>query len=281
MRAKSISRIDQMSLSHKIVSHLLLIIVSILILTPIYWVFKTSVSGENLFAYPPSIIPADPNLFYYVEAWYTVDFVRLFSNSFVIATLVVVANLFLNAMAGYALTKQFPGKGLVLSFLLMSMMIPFHATIIPAYLLTAKLGLLDSKLGIALPALSHVVCILLFKSNFEAVPSSLIQAARLDGLSEWQILTRIMMPLSKPAVATNIILSFIWSWNEFLWPLIVVRSPDQQTMPLGLVSFLASFEDTTGSLYAFSVLVVVPSMLVFLLAQKDFIRGLTSGATKG
>ncbi len=268
-------------LRKQIAIHALLILISVVMLTPIYWVVKTSVTGENLFSYPPTIIPRDPNLFYYVEAWYTVSFVRLFSNSLVIATLVVVVNLLLNAMAGYALTKQFRGKALVLSFLLMSMMIPFHATIIPAYLLTAKLGLLDSKLGIALPALSHIVCILLFKSNFEAVPSSLVQAARLDGLSEWQILTRIMMPLSKPAVATNIILSFIWSWNEFLWPLIVVRSPDQQTMPLGLVSFLASFEDTTGSLYAFCVLVVLPSMLVFLLAQKDFIRGLTSGATKG
>ncbi len=265
----------------KIATHLVLILVSVIMLTPIYWVVKTSITGDNLFAYPPSVIPRDPNLYYYVEAWYTVSFTRLFSNSFVIATLSVAANLVINAMAGYALTKHFAGKGLVLSFLLMSMMIPFHATIIPAYLLTANLGLLDSKLGIALPGLSHIVCILLFKSNFEAVPNSLIQAARLDGLSEWRILTRIMMPLSRPAVATNIILSFIWSWNEFLWPLIVVRSPDQQTMPLGLVSFLASFEDTTGALYAFCVLVVLPSIMAFLLAQKDFIRGLTSGATKG
>lgn len=270
-----------MSLRTRLVFHATLILVAIVMLTPIYWVVKTSITGENLFTYPPSILPNDANLYYYVEAWYTVDFVRLFANSVAIAGLVMVANLFLNAMAGYALTKHFPGKALMLGFLLASMMIPFHATIIPAYLLTAKLGLLDSKLGIALPALSHIVCIFLFKSNFEAVPSSLVQAARLDGLSEWRILTRIMLPLSKPAVATNMILSFIWSWNEFLWPLIVVRSPDQQTLPLGLVSFLASFEDTTGSLYAFCVLVVLPSMLVFLLAQKDFIRGLTSGATKG
>jgi ABC-type glycerol-3-phosphate transport system permease component len=270
-----------MTLRSRLIYHTVLILVSAIMLTPIYWVVKTSITGENLFTYPPSILPRNANLFYYVEAWYTVNFVRLFSNSLMIAILVVVSNLVLNAMAGYALTKKFPGKGLVLGFLLASMMIPFHATIIPAYLFTAQLGLLDSKLGIALPALSHIVCILLFKSNFEAVPPSLIQAARLDGLNEWRILTRIMLPLSKPAVATNIILSFIWSWNDFLWPLVVVRGIDQQTMPLGLVSFLASFEDTTGSLYAFCVLVVLPSMLVFLLAQRDFIRGLTSGATKG
>jgi len=270
-----------MTMRARVLVHTVLILVSVVMLMPIYWVVKTSVSGENLFSYPPSIVPRDPNLFYYVEAWYTVKFVRLFTNSLAVAALVVVANLVLNSMAGYALTKHFPGKGLVVAFLLASMMIPFHATIIPPYLLTSELGLLDSKLGIALPAFSHIVCIFLFKSNFEAIPKSLIQAARLDGLSELQILTRVMLPLSKPAVATNIILSFVWSWNDFLWPLIVVRSPDQQTMPLGLVSFLASFEDTTGSLYAFCVLVALPSMLVFLLAQKDFIRGLTSGATKG
>lgn len=270
-----------MSLYHRITSHVLLILISIVMLAPIYWVVKTSLTGDNIFTYPPSLLTNKPHLFFYVEAWYMVDFVRLFFNSVVVATIVVVANVFLNAMAGYALTKQFPAKKIVMSFLLMSMMIPFHATIIPAYLLTAEIGLMNTKLGIALPSLSHIVCILLFKSNFEAVPSSLVQAARIDGLSEWQILTRIMMPLSKPAVATNIILSFIWSWNEFLWPLIVVRSPDQQTLPLGLVSFLGSFADTTGALYAFCVLVILPGMLVFLLAQRDFIRGLTSGATKG
>lgn len=262
-------------------THLALAAVCLLMLTPIYWVVKTSLTGENLFAYPPSLLPKGAHLYNYVEAWYSVAFVRLFANSVIVAVLVIAANLVLNAMAGYALTRRFPGKRLVLTFLLASMMIPFHATIIPAYLMTAQIGLLDTKLGIALPALSHIVCIFLFKANFEAVPPSLVQAARLDGLSEWQILTRIMMPLSRPAVATNIILSFIWSWNEFLWPLVVVRSPDQQTLPLGLVSFLASFEDTTGSLYAFCVLVLLPSMLVFLLAQKDIIRGLTSGAAKG
>ncbi|MEO8856009.1 MAG: carbohydrate ABC transporter permease [Burkholderiaceae bacterium] len=261
--------------------HAALIVVSLIMLTPIYWVLKTSLTGENLFNYPPSLVPVDPNLFYYVEAWYSVSFARIFFNSLAIALMVVAANLVLNAMAGYALTKDFPAKGAVLGFLLASMMIPFHATIIPAYLLTSHLGLLDSKLGIALPAFSHIVCIFLFKSNFEAVPRSLIHAARIDGLSEWQILSRILLPLSKPAVATNIILSFIWSWNEFLWPLLVVRGTEQQTMPLGLVSFLASFEDTTGALYAFCVLVVLPGMLVFLLAQRDFIRGLTSGAAKG
>ena len=161
------------------------------------------------------------------------------------------------------------------------MLIPFQATIIPAYLITARLGLLNTYLGLALPLLSTIICIFIFKASFEAVPRSLIDAARIDGLGEWRIILRVLLPLSKSAIATNVILTFIWSWNTFLWPLIVIRTPDMQTLPLGLARFLSYMEDTTGALYAFVVMVLAPGLAVFLMAQKEFIRGLTSGATKG
>lgn len=262
-------------------THLTLLTISAIMLVPFYWVLKTSLTGENIFAYPPSIIPRDPHPFYYVDAWYFVPFVRFMANSALIAGMSILANIIVNALAGYALSKNFPGKSWVLLLLLSSMMIPFQATIIPAYLITRDLGLLNTHLGLALPAFSHIVLIFVFKASFDAIPRSLIEAARIDGLSEWRIMTRIMLPLSLPAVATNVILSFIWSWNDFLWPLLVVRDVRMQTLPLGLSNFLSQFENTTGSLYAFSVMVLAPGILVFLLAQKQFIRSLTSGATKG
>ncbi len=261
--------------------HTTLVIVCILMLVPFYWVIKTSLTGENLFNYPPSILPQNPNPYYYVDAWYFVPFARFFLNSVIVASMTIVANLILNALAGYALTRHFAGKRVVILILLSSMMIPFQATIIPAYLITRDLGLLNTPLGLALPAFSHIVLIFVFKASFDAVPNSLIEAARIDGLSEWKIIYKIMLPLAKPAVATNIILSFIWSWNDFLWPLMIIRDVNMQTLPLGLSSFQSYFEDTTGSLYAFSVMVLAPGLLVFLLAQKAFIRGLTSGASKG
>jgi ABC-type glycerol-3-phosphate transport system permease component len=184
-------------------------------------------------------------------------------------------------MAGYALTHGFRGKKAVMLLFLSCMMVPFQATIIPAYLITGKLGLLDSWLGLALPQCSTIICIFVFKASFDAVPRSLIDAARIDGLPEWRIIWHIMLPLSKSAVATNVILAFIWSWNNFLWPLIMTRSADMQTLPLGLARFLSYQEDTTGALYAFCVMVLAPGLLLFLLAQKEFISGLTSGATKG
>ncbi len=140
---------------------------------------------------------------------------------------------------------------------------------------------MNSYVGLALPLFSTIVCIFVFKASFEAVPRSLIDAAKMDGLAEWQIVLRIMLPLSKSAIATNVILAFIWSWNNFLWPLIITRDADLQTLPLGLARFLSYHEDTTGALYAFCVLVLAPGILLFLMAQKQFIQGLTSGATKG
>jgi ABC-type glycerol-3-phosphate transport system permease component len=261
--------------------HAALIAVAFVMLVPFYWVVKTSVTGENIFAYPPSVLPKGPHPFYYVDVWYYIPFARYFLNSVIVSALAVVANLIFNALAGYALTRDFRGKSIVLLLLLSCMMVPFQATIIPAYLITGRLGLLDSYWGLALPQLSTIVCIFVFKASFDAVPRSLVDAARIDGLSDWRIIWKVMMPLAKGAIATNVILGFIWSWNNFLWPLIVTRSAEMQTLPLGLARFLSYQEDTTGALYAFCIMVLAPGILLFLMAQKEFIRGLTSGATKG
>ena len=261
--------------------HLALLTVSFAMLVPFYWVLKTSLTGENIFVYPPSVLPVDPHPFYYVDVWYYIPFARYLANSVIVSALSIVANVVFNAMAAYALTKHFKGRALIMTLLLSCMMIPFQTTIVPAYLITGKLGLLDSYLGLALPTFSTIVCIFVYKASFDAVPRSLIDAARIDGLSELQVIMKIMLPLSSAAVATNVILSFIWSWNNFLWPLIVVRDPMMQTLPLGLSRFLTYHENTTGALYAFCIMVLLPGIAIFLLAQKEFIRGLTSGATKG
>ena len=261
--------------------HVALVLISIVMLTPFYWLVKTSVTGENIYAYPPHLLPQHPHLFNYVDVWYLIPFPRFLLNSVIVSVVAVIGNLVLNAMAGYALTLPFLGRRAVIVLLLSCMLVPFQATIIPAYLITAKLGLLNSYLGLALPLLSTIVCIFIFKSSFEAVPRSLVDAARMDGLNDMRILLRVLLPLSTSAIATNVVLAFIWSWNNFLWPLIITRDPNMQTLPLGLARFLSYMEDTTGALYAFVVMVLAPGLLVFLMAQSAFMRGLTTGATKG
>ena len=261
--------------------HGVLVIVSIIMLMPFYWVIKTALTGENIYAFPPRLLPEAPHLFNFVDVWYLIPFPRYLLNSAVVSALAVAGNVAFNAMAAYALIMPFRGRRAIQLLLLACMLVPFQATIIPAYLITAKLGLLDSYLGLALPMLSTIVCIFVFKAAFEAVPKTLLDAARMDGLNDARILLRIMLPLCKPAIATNVILSFIWSWNNFLWPLLITRDPLMQTLPLGLARFLSYVEDTTGALYAFGVMVLAPGLFVFLMAQKEFIRGLTAGATKG
>ena len=261
--------------------HGALAVISLVMLTPFYWVVKTSLTGENIYAYPPHLWPIEPHLFNYVDVWYLIPFPRYLLNSIIVSLIAIAGNLVLNAIAGYALTLPFPGRRAMLVLLLSCTLVPFQATIIPAYLITARLGLLNSYLGLALPLMSTIVCIFIFKASFEAVPRSLVDAARIDGLGDLRILTRVLLPLSTPAIATNVVLAFIWSWNNFLWPLIVTRDPNMQTLPLGLARFLSYMEDTTGALYAFVVMVLAPGLLVFLMAQSSFMRGLTAGATKG
>jgi ABC-type glycerol-3-phosphate transport system permease component len=261
--------------------HLSLSVFCALMLVPFYWVMKTSLTGENIFTFPPALIPENPHIFYFVDVWYSIPFFLYLVNSVIVSVIVVAANVVLNAMAGYALTRDFIGKRAIIMLFLSCMMIPFQVTIIPAYLITKEMGLLNTHLGMALPLCSTIVCIFVFKASFDAIPKSLIDAARIDGVPDWMIIFRIMVPLSQSAIATNIILAFIWSWNNFLWPLVIIRDQSMQTLPLGLARFLTIVEDTTGALYAFCIMVLVPGLVIFLLAQKQFIAGLTSGAAKG
>lgn len=262
-------------------AHVILVVVSVLILIPLYWVLKTSLTGENLFQYPPSLIPRDSHIFYYVDVYYWIPFVRFFTNSVIVSGIVVVSNIVFNAMAGFALTYRFPGKKLVILLYLSCMMIPFQATIIPAFLITRNLGLLNSHLGLALPLMSTIINIFVFKAAFDAVPRSLHDAAEMDGMPDWKMLFRIYLPLGKAAIATNVILTFVWSWNNFIWPLIIIQDVNMQTLPLGLAEFLSYFEDTSGQMYAFVIMVIAPIILVFLMNQRSFVSGMLKGAVKG
>ena len=157
----------------QIVPHLILIIVSLVMIVPMYWVLKTSLTGENLFIYPPSLIPENPHVFYFIDVYYWIPFMRYFFNSVLVSVIVVVSNVVLNAMAGFALKYSFPGKRLIILTYLSCTMIPFQTTIIPAFLLTKHLGLLNTHFGLALPLMSTIISIFVFKASFDAVPLGL------------------------------------------------------------------------------------------------------------
>jgi ABC-type glycerol-3-phosphate transport system permease component len=261
--------------------HLFLLLVSVVMIVPLYWTLKTSFTGENLFIYPPSLIPKNPNLYFYVDVYNWVPFLRYFFNSVFVSMIVIVANIVFNSMAAYGLRYRFRGKRLIIVMYLGLMMIPFHTSIIPAFLITRYLGLLNSYLGLAFPLMSTIINIFVFKASFDAVPQSLFDAALIDGVREWKILFKIYLPLSTAAIATCVILTFVWSWNNFIWPLIIISEKMMETLPLSLSTFVSYFEDTSGQLSAFVVMVVAPIIIVFLMNQNRFMSGMMSGAIKG
>ena len=205
---------------------------------------------------------------------------RYFFNSALVSLIVVVANVVLNAMAGFALRYSFPGKRLIILTYLSCTMIPFQTTIIPAFLLTKQLGLLNTHFGLALPLMSTIINIFVFKASFDAVPSSLYDAAKIDGMADWKMLFRIFLPLSKAAVGTNIILSFIWSWNNFIWPLIITNSPGKFVLEVGLSSLAHRNAMDYGLQMAGAVFSIIPILAVFLVLRRRFVKGITMTGMK-
>jgi ABC-type glycerol-3-phosphate transport system permease component len=180
----------------------------------------------------------------------------------------------------YALTRDFHGRSAVEILLVVGMLIPFQTSIIPAFIVTRELGLLNTHLGMALPYSAAIINILILTTAFRAVPESLIESARMDGASELYIIFGVFWPLSKPALATNVILSFVWMWNAYLWPLVVVSDPMLSPLPLGLAEFQSSLTGSYALQYAFAIMVILPIVVLFLLMQKQFIRSVATSALK-
>jgi ABC-type glycerol-3-phosphate transport system permease component len=249
---------------------------------PFYWLLKVAISWPptNLYEGQPSLIIENLSHYNFVEVFFTIPFPLFLLNSLIVVALVIVANLIFNSLAAYALTMDFWGKRGVQILLLVAMMIPFQTTIIPSFLVTSELGLTNSHLGIALPLMTIIINILILTASFQAVPDSILESARLDGASELYILFGVYWPMAKPALATNVILAFVFAWNAFLWPLIVVRDQAMETLPLALANFQSQFQGNFALTYAFSVMVILPLVVMFLLLQRQFIESVVMSSVK-
>lgn len=249
---------------------------------PFYWLLKVAISWPpaNLYRGQPSLGIENPSYYNFVEVFFAIPFPQFLLNSLIIVSMAIVGNLIFNSLAAYALTMDFHGKRGVQLILITAMMIPFQTTIIPAFLVTQELGLVNTHLGIVLPLATIIINILILVASFEAVPDSILESARLDGASELYILFGVYWPLSKPALATNVILSFVFAWNAFLWPLIIVRDQAMEPLPLALANFQTQFQGNFALTYAFSIMVVLPIVVVFLLLQRQFIESVVMTSVK-
>jgi len=251
-------------------------------LFPFVWMVSTSFkSPAEIFTQTPTFIPAQPTLDNFRNLLKAANLGRSFLNSLVFACGMTVLSLMCNAMAAYGFAKlSFPGREKLFALLLLTMMVPGQVTMMPVFLILKTLGLLNTFTGLIVPGVASVFGIFMLRQFMRDIPEEILEAARIDGCSEFRIFFSIMFPLCRPILATLAIFSFIGAWNEFFWPLIIMLREDMQTLPVALANLNGQFNTDWGLLMAGSVLVVVPVILVFLLAQKHYIKGIAAGGVK-
>ncbi len=255
----------------------------VITLFPFVWMISTSFkSPGEIFTQTPTFIPTQPTLDNFRNLLKTANLGGSFMNSLIFALGMTFLSVMCNALAAYGFAKlSFPGREKIFALLLLTMMVPGQVTMMPVFLLLKAMGLLNTFTGLIIPGIASVFGIFMLRQFMQAIPEEILEAARIDGCSEFRIFFSIMMPLCRPILATLAIFSFIGAWNEFFWPLVIMLREDMQTLPVALANLNGQFNTDWGLLMAGSVLVVVPVIVVFLLAQKHYIKGIAAGGVKG
>ena len=263
--------------------HLVLLPLAAVMLVPLVWMLVTSIETlPETRHFPPTLIPAGIHWQNYPDALDAAPFGRFFANSFIVTGAAVIGNLVLCSLAGYAFARmRFFGRDITFIALLATLMVPFQVTMIPTFLIVQHLGLVDSLGALIAPNLVTPFGIFLLRQFFRTLPIELEEAARIDGCSRFGVLFRIVLPLSMPALATLGIVTFLWTWNDFLWPLIVISSTNQSTVQIGLASFQGAHQTNWSLLMAGNVMALAPMLLVFIFAQRWFVQSLASTGVKG
>lgn len=274
----------------KITIHTILIIVSLLSIFPFIWLTSTSLKGinEDIFAYPPTMIPQDFTWINYIDVWNKVNFLGYFANSMIVAGLTVILNLILSSLAAYPLARmQFKGKKFIFFSILATIMIPFQAIMLPVYIITLKLHLIDSVnavagyLGLVMPFAVSAFGIFLMRQAFLKIPKELEEAAIIDGCNIFQMFIKVVIPMVKPTLAVLAVFTFIGSWGEFLWPSIMLTKDSMYTLPVGINNLQGMFSANWRLIASGSIIATIPIIIFFLAMQKYFISGENDGAIKG
>ncbi|MEW1720069.1 carbohydrate ABC transporter permease [Streptomyces sp. NPDC093109] len=263
--------------------HLLLAPLALLFAVPLLWLLLSSVmSNAEINRFPPALWPSSIDLGGYRYVLGNAMFPRWFANSLIVSAVAVGSNLVLGALGGYAFARmRFAGSRVLLASMLATMAIPFQLTMIPTFLVMKRLGLIDTLGALIVPSLVTPFAVFLFRQFFLSLPRELEEAAWIDGCSRLRVLLLIVLPLSRPALSTVAVLTFLATWNDLTWPLIAINHDTQYTLPLGLTTFQGLHHTQWSAVMAGNVITVLPVLLAFLLAQKSFIRSITSSGLKG
>ena len=260
-----------------------LIAASLVAAFPLLWMLSMSFMPEaEANAFPARLFPHDPTLANYAELFAHQRMGRFLFNSLLVASLATVLSLAFNVTAGYAFAKlDFKGRQKLFQFLLAVVVIPGQLTMLPLFFQLKTLGLLNSYAGVVVPFMASLFGIFLVRQYALGLPDEMLQAARVDGASEWQIFRRIVLPNLSPIIVTLGVFTFLTAWNDFLWPLIVLSDDHNYTLPLAIASLSQEHIQDSGMVMACATVTIAPVILLFLALQRHYVRGLLAGSVKG
>ncbi len=265
----------------QVILAILLLLGGIAMVFPFVWMIASSLKNAQDI-YSLSLIPPDPTLANYRTVLQETSYIRWFGNSLLIAGIVTASVAFFDSLAGYTLAKfRFPGQNLIFILILSTLMVPTEMLVIPWYVMSIELSWTDSYWGTMFPGVISAFGVFLMRQFFMGVPQDLIDAARLDGFNEFRIFWNIALPLVKPAVAALCIFTFLGNWNAYIWPLIVIRSEQMRTLPVGIAFFSSESGSAFHLIMAAVALATIPVILIFLIFQRHIIKGIALAGLKG
>lgn len=261
--------------------YVVLIVGALIMIFPFVWTVVTSITPGASLTTTPKLIPDNPSLSPYLELFRNVPFARVILNSLIIAIAGTVMQVVTSAMAAYAFARMpFRGRGAIFVLYLATMMIPFQVLIVPLFAEMKMLGLINTYLGAILPTIASAFGVFLLRQAMSTVPYDLDQAATLDGAGHFRIFFQIILPLVRPAIATLTVFAFLNTWNSFLWPLIILRDPLMQTLPVALTSLQGEYATQWDVLMAGSVVSIIPMFALYVFAQKYIVQGVAGTGLK-
>ncbi|MBN8588705.1 MAG: carbohydrate ABC transporter permease [Rhodothermia bacterium] len=258
-------------------------IVALITAFPLVWMVSVSFMQTGAAGtYPPPLVPSSPTLEQYQTLFERMEMGRYFLNSFLLATSITLFSLLLNAMAGYAFAKlPIPGKERIFKTLMGALVIPAQVAMLPLFLMMKYMGLVNTYLGVMIPGLASIFGIFLIRQYALSVPNELIEAARMDGAGEFRTFWSVILPLLRPILVTLALFTFMGTWNDFMWPLILMTDDRNYTLPVALAALSREHVQDNEMMMAGSVMTVLPVLMVFLVLQKHYIKGIMMGGVKG
>lgn len=263
--------------------YLMLILIAALMLVPFVWMISASFKmNKDVFTFPIEWIPSNPRPQNYVDIWTKIPLLTFIKNTAFLTVVVTLLQVLTSSFAAYAFAKlQFKGKNILFLGYIATIAVPWQAYMVPQFMMMRSWHLNNTHLAIILLQAFSAFGVFLMKQFYEGVPTELCEAARIDGLSEYGIYAKIMLPLSLPAVSTLVIFTFVNTWNDFLGPLIYLTKNELKTIQIGLRMFISQYSAEYGLIMAASVIALIPVLIVFLSLQKYFVQGIASTGLKG